>query len=116
MGVPQPGAKSKAESRNRRTAKAYIQGAFSKKPGATGRMPKVSEAEVGAHKAMRILPPPEALEKIMRYESHLHRLYMQTTHELEAMQARRRGESAPLARLDITSGPTGTGLISSRAS
>jgi hypothetical protein len=37
----------------------------------------------------------------------LHRQYIQTLHELEAMQARRRGERTPLARLDITGAPGG---------
>jgi hypothetical protein len=41
----------------------------------------------------------------MRYETHLHRLYIQTLHELEAIQARRHGERTPLARLDITASP-----------
>jgi hypothetical protein len=41
----------------------------------------------------------------MRYEAHLHRQYIQTLHELEALQARRRGERTPLARLDITGAP-----------
>ena len=30
-----------------------------------------------------------------------HRLLLQTLHELEAMQARRAGRPAPLARLDV---------------
>jgi hypothetical protein len=55
---------------------------------------------------IRMLPDPETRNGIMRYEAHLHRLLNQTLHELEAMQARRRGEHAPLARLDI-SGPPG---------
>ena len=33
----------------------------------------------------------------MRYEAHLHRLYIQTLHELEAAQTRRKGGTSPLA-------------------
>ena len=55
---------------------------------------------------IRLLPDPETVALITRYEAHLHRQLIQTLHEIEAMQARRRGEHAPLARLDI-SGPPG---------
>ncbi len=48
------------------------------------------------------LPAPAALNPIMRYESHLNRQLLQTLHELEAIQDRRQGHPAPLARLDIT--------------
>jgi hypothetical protein len=41
-----------------------------------------------------LLPTDETLMKIQRYEAHLHRLLMHDLHELEAMQSRRRGESA----------------------
>lgn len=55
----------------------------------------------------RMLPSGWVLPTIMRYESHIHRQYVQTLHELEALQARRRGEHAPLARLDISAPPSG---------
>jgi hypothetical protein len=54
----------------------------------------------------RFLPSSSVVANITRYEAHLHRMYVQTLHELEALQARRRGERVPLARLDI-SGPPG---------
>jgi hypothetical protein len=43
----------------------------------------------------------------MRYEAHLHRQYIQTLHELEAIQIRRKGGTSPLARLDIIGAPGG---------
>lgn len=43
----------------------------------------------------------------MRFEAHLHRQLLQTLHELEARQARRQGEQAPLARLDVQGVPEG---------
>jgi hypothetical protein len=51
----------------------------------------------------RLTIPAEVLERVPRYEAHLHRMLLQTMHELEALQSRRRGEAAPLARLDVTS-------------
>ncbi len=48
---------------------------------------------------------PYELDKIMRYEAHLHRQCLQTLHELEALQARRNGEQTHLARLDVTGSP-----------
>jgi hypothetical protein len=50
----------------------------------------------------RLLPPENVINKVTRYEAHLHRQLMQTLHELEAMQSRRLGAATPLARLDIT--------------
>jgi hypothetical protein len=49
----------------------------------------------------RILPFEADLEKINRYEAHLSRQMYQALHELEALQKRRGGEAAPLARVDV---------------
>lgn len=61
--------------------------------------------EVDRQFERRMLPDGFALPTIMRYEAHLHRLYIQTLHELEAIQARRRGEQVALTRLDISAPP-----------
>jgi hypothetical protein len=49
----------------------------------------------------RLLPDEKTLEKVARYEAHLSRGLYKALHELEALQARRTGGSAPLARLDV---------------
>ena len=49
----------------------------------------------------RLLPDEKTLEKIARYEAHLARGLYKALHELEALQMRRAGGSAPLARLDV---------------
>ncbi len=49
----------------------------------------------------RLLPDEKTLEKVARYEAHLSRLFHKALHELEALQIRRLGGSAPLARLDV---------------
>jgi hypothetical protein len=49
----------------------------------------------------RLLPDEKTLEKVARYEAHLSRLFHKALHELEAMQTRRSGAVAPLARLDV---------------
>jgi hypothetical protein len=49
----------------------------------------------------RLLPDDETLNKVARYEAHLSRLFHKALHELEALQVRRLGGSAPLARLDV---------------
>jgi len=49
----------------------------------------------------RLLPRVEVLEKVARYEAHLSRGLYKALHELEALQTRRLGGSAPLARLDV---------------
>ena len=46
----------------------------------------------------RLLPSKDPMERIMRYEGHLHRQFIQTVRELEATQARRKGDRpSPLA-------------------
>jgi hypothetical protein len=49
----------------------------------------------------RILPSEEDLQRIARYEAHLSRQMYQALHELEALQKRRAGREAPLARVDV---------------
>jgi hypothetical protein len=49
----------------------------------------------------RLLPNEKTLEKVARYEAHLSRLFHKALHELEALQVKRLGGSAPLARLDV---------------
>ena len=49
----------------------------------------------------RLLPDEKTLEKVSRYEAHLSRLLFKALHELEALQVRRSGGVAPLARLDV---------------
>jgi hypothetical protein len=57
----------------------------------------------------RVIPKTADLEKVMRYETHLHRQFVQVLHELEALQARRRGEQTHLARVDMSSPPRAFG-------
>ena len=45
--------------------------------------------------------PSGSIEKVERYEAHLHRMFLRDLHELEAAQARRLGNPAPLARIEI---------------
>ncbi len=49
----------------------------------------------------RLLPRVEVLEKVSRYEAHLFRQLYKVMHELEALQTKRAGGTAPLARLDV---------------
>ena len=49
----------------------------------------------------RLLPDDKTLEKVSRYEAHLSRLFHKSLQELEALQTRRSGGVAPLARLDV---------------
>jgi len=66
----------------------------------------VTPDKIDALTSRRLLPAKDSMEKVMRYEGHLHRQWVQTHHELEAIQARRRGERlSPLARLDVSGSP-----------
>lgn len=70
-------------------------------------VPGPEPLRVAAYKEARVIPLDADVDKIMRYETHIHRQALQTLHELEALQARRRGEQTHLARLDISSPPAG---------
>ena len=57
--------------------------------------------EADFNRRERLLPDEDTLNKLMRYEAHLNRQLIQNLHEHEALQARRQGGVAPLARLDV---------------
>ncbi len=54
-----------------------------------------------AERQERAVPTLEELSKLQRYEGHLERMLFRSLHELEALQARRRGTAPPLARLEV---------------
>lgn len=89
-------------------ADAYIYGPGPVLEQAEGKrhdLPEPTEDELAQCRELRIIPWKDNLDNIMRHESQLHRQLLQTHHELEALQARRRGEPVHLARLDISSPP-----------
>jgi hypothetical protein len=59
------------------------------------------QAQLLTARRCRILPGEDELQKIGRYEAHLSRQMYQALHELEALQKRRSGREAPLARVDV---------------
>jgi hypothetical protein len=85
---------------NTALADAYLQGTLAK-----GELPEVDPQEVARLQPTRLIPTGDAFERILRYETHLHRQCLQTLHEIEALQARRRGEHSPLARVDVSGPP-----------
>ena len=62
---------------------------------------KQVEGQLQNMRRERLLPDEKTLEKVSRYEAHLSRLLFKALHELEALQVRRSGGAAPLARLDL---------------
>jgi hypothetical protein len=68
---------------------------------------KVAKRRLKEYRRESLLPDDEALEKVMRYESHLSRLFHRDLHELQRLQAMRQGQrvAAPIAiDVDIASG------------
>jgi hypothetical protein len=59
------------------------------------------EKRILAKRRARVLPDADTMAKIGRYEAHLSRELYRALHELEALQERRAGRSAPLGRLDV---------------
>jgi len=65
-----------------------------------------TEDKIDEQVSRRLLPSRDPMERIIRYEGHLHRQLIQTIRELEATQARRKGDRpSPLARLDVSGSP-----------
>ena len=81
--------------------------AMSKKLVGQSREQAITIQAVDKQVSYRLIPGDDVINTIMRYEASLHRQCIQNLHELEAMQARRKGGTAPLARLDITGHPGG---------
>jgi hypothetical protein len=50
----------------------------------------------------RLLPDPETIGNVVRYEAHLTRQLNSALHELEALQARRQGQPTTLARVELS--------------
>ena len=51
--------------------------------------------------ALAGVPHPDTVDKLTRYEAHISRQLYKAMHELEAMQDKRNGRAAPLARLEV---------------
>jgi hypothetical protein len=83
---------------------AYAAGTLSK-----GELPEVDPRKVAIYQHMNTVPSGSTLDNVIRYETFLHRLWIQTLHELEALQARRRGERTPLSRFDFSGSPPDLG-------
>jgi hypothetical protein len=64
-------------------------------------------AEIDRMRSERLLPDGPTLERIVRYETALNRMFYQAVNELEAAQARRAGVAAPLHRLQAFGLPGG---------
>ena len=60
---------------------------------------------VEEQRELRILPSDIHLERITKQERHFHRQALQTLHEIEALQARRKGHRVNLARVDFSGSP-----------
>ena len=70
------------------------------------RVTAYEEAAIGERQHLEtvstlLLPHPLDLDKIIRFEAHLTRQLYQALHELEAMRIERRGQLAPLLRVDV---------------
>ncbi len=64
---------------------------------------KMEQQEDATTAEAQLLPNSEDLQRIVRYDAHLYRSFMQTLHELQRIQALRLGKPAPLtAALDVT--------------
>lgn len=65
---------------------------------------QLSESDV-IEAETNLVPTSFHLDRIMRYESHIHRQLMQTYNLFEAVEARRLGRPTHVTRLDISSSP-----------
>ena len=68
-------------------------------------LPSTEPEIVEEQRELRILPSDPHLERITKQERHFHRQALQTLHEIEALQARRKGHPVNLARVDFSGSP-----------
>jgi hypothetical protein len=59
------------------------------------RLLEQAELEIGRKRRTRLLPEPQVLNNLTRYESHLERSLYKTMHEIERLQAVRAGRPMP---------------------
>ena len=59
------------------------------------------EQSTAINLSLNAIPPEEDMKKIARYEAHLERGLYRAMHELEALQDKRKGRAAPLARVEV---------------
>ena len=88
----------------------FMQDAYLSKD--VSKIPTPDPMRLAANQQSRIVPFGPVLDNLMRYESHLHRLFVQTLHQLEALQGRRRGQPSSLHRVDFNSSPAQIGNTS----
>ena len=70
-----------------------------------GQLPDPEPVRVLLRQQSRVIPSSTALDRLVRYESHLHRVCSQLHIQLEVIQNRRQGKPTPFHRVDITSPP-----------
>jgi hypothetical protein len=94
-----------AAIKNRQLAADFAAHAAGKSAEELAASEPISEEEIERCVLESLIPPERDLNKIVRYETHLNRQLYQARHELEALQDRRKGRDAPLARLDLNLPP-----------
>jgi hypothetical protein len=63
---------------------------------------KLAKRRLKEYRREHLLPDESALDKVMRYESHLSRLFHRDLHELQRLQAMRQGQpGAASAAIDV---------------
>ena len=72
-----------------------------------GKPYKLKPNDIWMERLRRIIPDSNRMPLILRYQAHFHRQYLQTLHELEAIQEKRKGGHSPLIRMDVTGSPAG---------
>ena len=82
-------------------AENYLAGTSLAEGGIIVPEPEIVEEQ----RELRILPSDIHLERITKQERHFHRQALQTLHEIEALQARRKGHRVNLARVDFSGSP-----------
>ena len=80
---------------NKKQALAYIDRELTTVRWLQNKCAKREAAEEEARQAAAVLPAPEVLDKIMRYESTLQRQFYRALAQLERMQRMRQGEAVP---------------------
>jgi hypothetical protein len=69
-------------------------------------LPAIDPERLVHNQHLKVIPDGWSIDRMLRYEAQVRKALNQDMNMLEVQQARRRGESTPLARVQVDSGPT----------
>ena len=78
-------------------------------------LPEIDPERLLRHQHLHLIPDGWSVDRLLRIEAFVRKALSQDMHQLEVLQARRRGEQTPLARVVFNSDPSAAKVRNSAA-